>query len=240
MPTVKNPAALKKAYEAAAKKVAGGDIPTTFVYGGHTVFRSINPTSPYSSLPKPRAGGSISLAATIPLLRPPDATAERGNRFSGPSYNPSIPPMGGVYCVLQQQALMNESAHYSGKAHAWGLVNRCVLRMRITGTINVGDLSPHNPRAIRFFRELGPKVWNEMNDPQDCSVARGVALAFAQASYLHGISVQTVRESDRSDEERGDNIVFFSAGPAISCLEVDKVYYFGKTSTPEVFPVTRP
>jgi hypothetical protein len=240
MPTVNNPAALKKAYEAALKKITSGDFPSTFVYGGHTVFRSINPTSPYSYLPKPPAGGSISLSATVPLLRPPDATNERNNRFSGPSYNPAIAPMGGVYCVLQQQALMNESAHYSGKAHAWGLVNRCILRLRVTGTIQIGDLSPHNPMSMRFLRELGPRVWDEMNDPRDCSVARGIALAFATANYLQGISVQTVRESDRSDEERGDNIVFFSAGAAISCLEVDKVYYFGKTSTPEVFPVTRP
>ncbi|HEX3876333.1 MAG TPA: hypothetical protein VHW24_05070 [Bryobacteraceae bacterium] len=240
MPTVKNPAALKKAYEAALPKVKSNDFPTTMVVGGHTLFRAINPLSPYSMLPKPAAGAAVSLAATVPLLQPGDIGREGNNRFTGPSYNPGIQPIGGLYCVLQQQALVNELTHYSGKAAAWAVSGKCILRVRVKATITVADISPHHSHGMRFLRSLGPKVWDQMNDPDDCSVARGIGLAFATARFLHGMSVQTVRESERSAEERGDNLVLFSTAGPVQGVEVDKVYYFGKTSTPEAFAVTRP
>ena len=234
MPTVNDPAALRKAYVAARANLA--EVPTFMVQARQTVFRSINP----DFLRKPAAGGSISLSATIPLLRPYDSSREGKDRFTGPSRNTDVPQCGGLYCAMQQQALVNESAHYSRKAHAWALSGRCVLRLRITGSIFVADLSPHEPHALRFLRSLGPKTWEQMNDPHDCSVARGIGLACAQSGFLHGLSVQTVRTSNRSVEQRGDNLVLFSSGPPIRCVEVDQVCYFGKAYAPETFTVARP
>ena len=94
---------------------------------------------------------------------------------------------------------------------------------------------------MRFFRELGPKTWEEVNDPDDCSVARGIALAIAKTGIYRGISVQTVRESERSDEERGDNIVLF-ANPkqAVQGISIREVWFYGKVRTPEIFPVAFP
>jgi hypothetical protein len=115
-----------------------------------------------------------------------------------------------------------------------------VLRITVSGTLLVADLSPHNPAGVRFLRELGPKTWDQMNDPDDCSVARGIGLALGKTRFLHGLSVQTVRASERCEEERGDNLVFFSPGASVQGIEVDQVYFFGKTGTPDVFPVTRP
>jgi hypothetical protein len=236
VPKVLRKPALAAAYSAAKRKM--GDIPTLLLLPGTTVFRSFNPTKAYSLLPKPAAGQHVAKAQANLLLVPGDGHDERENRFSGPSYNPGIPDAAGLYCVLQQQALVNESMHYGSKAGVWTLTGRCVLKIRLRGPILVADLSPHHPRARRFLRELGAGTWEEMNDPKDCSVARGIGLAIAECGFLHGLSVQTVRESERSSEERGDNLVFLTPpGQAISGVDIEAAYYFGKTYDPEIFPV---
>ncbi len=241
MPTVKRPAILAAVYEAAKKKIDVRDIPTLVVQAGQTLFRSINPNSPYSSLPKPAPGTHVSKLQANKLLIPGDGTLELNNRFTGPSYSPAVPSASGLYCVLQQQALVNESMHYSGKVGAWALSGRCVLRIQVMGSLLVADLSPHNPRGLRFLRELGAGTWDQMIDPDDCSVARGIGLAIAQSGFLRGMSVQTVRESERSPEERGDNLVLFAPpNQAVPGLYIDEVSYYGKTSQPEVFPVAFP
>jgi len=241
MPDVKRPAALAKVYHAACQKIQNRDIPTLPVGSGQPLFRSINPASPYTSLPKPAAGGHVSKALANRLLVPGDGLIDLHNRFSGPSGDPGIGPASGLYCVLQQQALVNESTHYSTKNAFWALSGRCVLRLRVMGTIMVAELSPHNPRAMRFLRELGPKTWEEMTDPNDCSVARGIGLAIAHSGYMHGISVQTVRDSERSADEQGDNLVLFApAGSPVPNLYIDQAWYYGKTSKPDVYSVAFP
>src|ERR1700693_671028 len=179
MPDVKRPAALVKAYQAACRKIEAGDIPTLMVGGGQALYRSINPDSAHTRLLQPKPGTHVSKSQANNLLIPGDGAVDLHNRFSGPSGDPGIPAASGLYCVLQQQALVNESTHYSGKAPVWALSGRCVLRIWIMGTIHVAELSPHNPRAMRFLRELGSNTWDEMTDPKDCSVARGIGLAIA-------------------------------------------------------------
>lgn len=239
MPTVARPAALSAAYAAAIKKI--DDIPTLLVPAGTTLFRSFNPNSAYTLLPKPPAGTHVSKLQANKLLVPGDGVLELNNRFSGPSYDAGIPASAGLYCVLQQQALVNESMHYSRKVGVWALAGRCVLKIRLMGSMLVADLSPHNPRARRFLRELGAGIGDEMEDPKDCSVARGIGLAIAQSTALRGLSVQTVRKSERSAEERGDNLVCFtSPGNAISGIYIEEAYYYGKRNAPEIFPVAFP
>jgi hypothetical protein len=241
VPSVMRPAALIKTYEKAKAKIDAREIPTTFIEAGQAIYRSINPESPYTYLPKPVPGGHVSRGMANKLLIPGDGSVDLKNRFSGPSYDASILPASGLYCVLQQQALVNESTHYSGKAPTWALVNRCVLQFRVMGRILVADLSPHNPGAMRFFRELGKDTWERVNDPRDCSVARGIGLAVAQSRFLLGLSVQTVRESERSVDERGDNLVLFAkSGRGVSALYLDRAYYYGRKAQPEIFSVDFP
>jgi hypothetical protein len=241
MPTVKRPAKLAEIYLKTKAKIEAREVPTTFIDAGQVLYRSINPASPFTYLPKPAPGGHVSKAIANNLLIPGDGARDLNNRFSGPSYDGSIPSSSGLYCVLQQQALVNESAHYSGRVAKWALTGRCVLRIRVMGRLLVADLSPHNPRAMRFFRELDKDAWTQANDPTDCSVARGIGLAIAHSGYLKGISVQTVRESDRSDEERGDNLVLFAAaGQPVSPVYIEGAYYYGKTAKPDVFSVDFP
>ncbi|MGA9981742.1 MAG: hypothetical protein WBQ08_24205 [Candidatus Sulfotelmatobacter sp.] len=239
MPTVKRYTVLAAAYAAAKKKI--GEVPTVLLLPGQTLFRSFNPSSPYSLLPKPKAGTHVSKLQANKLLIPGDGALELENRFSGPSHDAAIPAAAGLYCVLQQQALVNEAMHYTGNPGVWALTGKCVLKMRLMGSMLVADLSPHNPRARRFVRSLGADMWDQMVDPKDCSVARGIGLAIAQNPALRGLSVQTVRESERSSEERGDNLVLFTApGRAIAGVYIEEAYYFGRTYAPEAFPVAFP
>ncbi len=239
MPKVKRYAALVAAFSATKKKI--DDVPTLLLNPGQTLFRSFNPNSPHSLLPKPQPGTHVSKSQANRLLIPGDGLRELENRFSGPSYNAAVPAAAGFYCVLQQQALVNEAMHYTGNPGVWALTGKCVLKMRLMGSILVADLSPHNPRARRYVRSLGADFWDQMVDPKDCSVARGIGLAIAQSGALRGLAIQTVRESERSPEERGDNLVLFTApGRAISGIYIEEAYYFGKTYTPEVFPVAFP
>ncbi len=237
MPTVKSSTALKQAYDAAQQKIALREVPTLLIQGVQAMFRSV----PAGILPKPAAGGHVSKSAANKLLVPYDLGTERGNRFSGPSYNsPAIPSVGGIYCVLQQQALINESMHYSGNPGATALDGKCVLRMRVMGVLMVADLSPHNPGSRRFLDSIGPKAWDEMNNPDDCSVARGIGLAIADSGFLHGLSVQTVRTSERSAGERGDNLVLFSSTGAVPQIFIDEAYYYAGSGAPQKFPVAFP
>jgi len=217
------------------------DMPTVLLQSGTTLFRSFNPNSAYTLLPKPQPGKHVSKSQANKLLIPGDGLRELNNRFSGPSYDPAIPAAAGLYCVQQQQALVNESMHYSHKVGVWALSGRCVLKMRLMGSILVADLSPHNPRGLRFLREMGGETWDEMVDPKDCSVARGIGLAIAETGVLRGLSVQTVRESERSAEERGDNLVLFTApGQTVPGIYIEEAYYYGKRYDPEIFPVEFP
>lgn len=242
MPSVKSPQAFEKAYLAAKQKIRAREIPTQIIPAGQTLYRSVNPASPYTQVTKPRPGGHVSKHQVNKLLIPADSTMDLKNRFSGPPpVGSAAPAAGGLYFVLQQQALVNESTHYSRKVPFWALAGRCVLVLRTMGALMVADISPHNPGGQRFVRELGKDVWQKMTDPDDCSVARGIGLAIAESGFMHGISVQTVRMSERSAEERGDNLVLFAAhGQAVPNVYIDEALFFGKTSTPEVFPVAFP
>lgn len=238
---VKSEALLADAYRRTTAKITAREIPTIFIEQGQAIYRAINPSGAHTYLPKPAAGCHVSRLASNRLLIPPDGNRDFGNRFSGPSNHPDIPPASGLYCVLQQQALVNEATHYSGRLPQWALVGKCVLRIRLMARLLVADLSPHNPRGRRFFRSLGDDVWDRVNDPRDCSSARGIGLAVAHSGFLDGLCVQTVRSSERSDEERGDNLVLFtSGGKPPRGLYIDKAYYFGKKADPEIFPVEFP
>src|SRR5438046_2690208 len=122
MPKVNSPAALSAAYAAVRKNI--DRIPTVLIHPGHTLFRSIDPNKPYTLLRKPAAGGHVSKLQANQLLAPADGSLELYNRFSGPSGDAKIPSIGGLYFVLQQQALVNESMHYSGKPGALALAGR--------------------------------------------------------------------------------------------------------------------
>ncbi len=264
MPSVARPDVLKAAYTAASALIRAREIPTELLHAQRTIFRSI----PARYLPKPAAGGHVSKSQAAKALEPFDGIAELNNRFSGPSYDSSIKAAGGLYCVLQAQALVNEVMFYARRAGVHkaipaggtfagaAMADRAVVKIVLMGPMLVADLSPHNPGTAKFFQQLerAPGLMNllartqyssqvsllgRMMDGDDCSVARGIGLAIAH-SHLRGLSVQTVRKSGRSPEERGDNLVLFgNAGAPIAGLYVDEASYFDRGGM-ETFPVQFP
>jgi hypothetical protein len=264
MPTVARPDVVKATYDAVSALIRSREIPTDLLFAGRTLFRSFSALR----LPKPAPGGCVSKTDAVKALEPFDGPDEKENRFSGPSYNPSIPPAGGLYCVLQQQALVNEAIFYGRRAGVHrslgaggtlagaALANKVVVKIVLKAQMLVADLSPHNPGAANFIRKIEQtrgyldllartqyaskvSLWSRMVDGDDCSVARGIGLAVAN-SYLHGLAVQTVRKSGRSPEEQGDNLVLFGkAKTPIGGLYVDQASYFDSGSM-ETFPVPRP
>jgi hypothetical protein len=255
MPPIKDEGVLIKAFLATKKRLDAGNFPTLPIDAGQSVFRYINPNNPHTLLAKPAKGQSLRRVDVNRLLAPGDGVLELENRFSGPPektalYQTYVPKagsaavaagilaLGGFYCGLQQQALVNEATHHNNRVAPWAFTGKCILRVRVTQPFTVAELSPHNPASRRLLRELGRGVEEDMNDPKDCSVARGMGLAIAQCSYLSGLTAQTVRESARSEEEKGDNLVLFAPqGVNFAFLDVDKVLYFGKTRDPETFSV---
>ncbi len=266
MPTVSRPDVVKATYDAVSALIQRREIPTEILHAGHAIYRAV----PARYLPKPAAGGHVSKALAAKTMEPFDGPVERNNRFSGPSYNPSIAQAGGLYCVLQQQALVNEVIYYARRAgvhHAIpaggtlagaALSDKAIVKIVLMSQMMVADLSPHNPGTVAFIHKVeqtpgyldllartqyASKVsfWSRMVDSDDCSVARGVGLAVAAATHLRGMSVQTVRKSGRSPEENGDNLILFgSAGSAVPGLYVDRVSYLDSAAGLENFPVQFP
>lgn len=256
MPTVKRPDVLAAVYRAMSGLIVRGAVPSTIIQHNHTIFRSV----PGQHLPKPPAGRSLSRHLANQALMPRDGAAGGENRFSGPSHDPAIPSASGLYCVLQQQALVNEVMHYSQKSGNTAFADKCVLKIRLMSSVNCVDLSPHNPGHQQFLNHLlnaqdvrqalaknalpavQINLWNQITDGSDCSVARGIGLAVANSSAYHGLIAETVRESDRSAAERGDNLILFGASMTrISLLWVEQAWFFDNGAVgPEVFPVDFP
>jgi len=266
MPTVARADVLKAVYEAASRQIQAREMPTMLIPAEQTIFRSV----PARFLPKPVAGGHVSKRQASEALKPRDGADEAKNRFSGPSYNSGIRDAGGLYYVLQQQALVNEVMHYALKGGVQrsmtpgvkladaAMEDKCVIKIVLMRQILVAELSPHNPGMASFLKKLEHSpglidllartqytsqvgLWSRMVDGDDCSVARGLGLAVANSGFLGGLAVQTVRKSGRSDEERGDNLVLFGASmQPIPGLYVDQAYYFNRQGAIEAFPVEFP
>jgi hypothetical protein len=252
MATVMRPAVLAAVYEETLRNISS--IPTMLIAAERTIYRSV----PSQYLPQPPPGGHVSKAAAGQALRPRDGVTESNNRFSGPSYSAAIRAAGAIYCVLQQQALVNEVMHYGRLAGVPGpaaLVDRCVIQIVLMRQLLVADLSPHNAAVHDFIDRLqaaaalmgvlaheyswGGGLWQRLEDSDDCSVARGIALAVARSGFP-GLSVQTVRKSERSAAERGDNLVLFGTqGQEVQGVYVDQALYFTAAGI-ERFPVQFP
>lgn len=260
MPVVERPAVLKAVYLEAVRKFTARDAPTELLPANQSLFRFF----PYKYFHL-NTDGVFPRHLANKLLAAYDLDKDV-NRFTGQSLNANIPACGGLYCALQQQALVNELLHYTraepaprlaqnGFPHPdIALSRKCVVRIRLMGARLLLDLSPHSSHAKAFIDDLDrhpniqstlrvtrshPKpLWEQLSDPFDCTVARAIGLAAANSGYLHGIKALTVRPSNRSDEETGDNVIFFSQNSLpISGLWIDRAYVFPLSGPPQVIPV---
>jgi hypothetical protein len=262
LPTVRFPALLAAVHRAALRSAS--DVPSTIFFAGTTFFRTFDQKYFVADahrriLRRDHANNALRI--------PRDSDK---NRFTGASHNASIDPVGGLYCSLQQQALVNEAAFYreAGRAERAAragmplpkaiprsavLSDRAAIKLRNLGPVIAAELSPHNVEAVRFVNGIGndagvqtamkssgrgaKTMWEELNDADDCSVARGFGLALAKFGY-QALCSQTVRESERSALERGDNVVFFGIeGRLVDNLSVVEAYLFPVVGELQVYPV---
>jgi hypothetical protein len=234
MPQAKDPALLASVYAATRSLLDKREIPTRPLERFQTVFRSI----PLTFIKKPLPGAFISAVEERNAISPFDQQTDR-NRWSGISHAPNIPAAGGLYCVLQQQALVNEVMHYhrgqKGPLTPFdpaSFADKVVAQFYLKNSILALDLSNSNPATQQFYAKLLPQLSqnrlqiHQMLSADDCSIPRAIGLAVAQCSYLHALIVPTMRFSDRSPYERGDNVVFFGPNQQpIPHLVVEKITF---------------
>jgi len=134
------------------------------------------------------------------------------------------------------------------------LNRKFIVKIRLMGSLLVADLSPHNPgsrqfitdlersadvhAALQLSRSLSNSLWDQLFDSEDCSVARGIGLAVASSTTLRGLQALTVRPSNRSVDETGDNVVLFGHNDQqVPGLWVEEAYVFPISGRMQVYPV---
>lgn len=262
MPSAKRPHVVKAVYEAASQLLAKRDAPTELIQANRVLYRAAD--LKYMTV---NANGVFPRGAANQALVVRDGTWDT-NRFSGISKVPGIQAAGGLYCAIQQAALVNELLHYTANQPgvimntATGLpfpastfAQKFVVQIRLMHSLMVCDISPHNAASRSFLNAIGnaPTVqtalrqggnlpisfWTELVDGHDCSAARGLGLAVAYSGYLHGLQAATVRQSDRALDESGDNVVLFGLdGQPLSGMWIECAYRFPMSGPPEKIPVS--
>src|SRR5947209_5927466 len=109
MPCAQHPFLLKAVYERASELIRGRDqtVPTELIGNQRTVYRSFD-----KAFVQIDAKGAFDSRYASQALIIRDEMTDR-NRFSGQSFDASIPAYGGLYCSAQQQAQVNEILHYA-------------------------------------------------------------------------------------------------------------------------------
>src|SRR5438105_4911674 len=111
MPTVKSPDLLKVVYEATL--LIARDSPSTMPEPNSTVFRAFSDDYFVVDVNRPILRRDHADGA----LRVPPFTRDE-NRWTGLPHCAGVQASGGLYCSIQQQATVNEVAHYFEKARA--------------------------------------------------------------------------------------------------------------------------
>ena len=134
------------------------------------------------------------------------------------------------------------------------LSRRCIVQIRLLSSVLAMDLSQHNKARAQFLARIGASgevqkavqksaqpqrsILDYLSDGEDCSVARAIGLAVAHSDYLKALQVTTVRPSDRSQEELGDNLVFFGQDEEqVPALYIEKAYLFPLTGQPRLLSI---
>jgi hypothetical protein len=246
MPTIQKPNVFAAAYQAMKALLEAREVPTRQLFPNQCVYRSVS--AQYLSRPAP--GEFVTEAHQRAALSPFDEGADR-NRWSGSAAH-GIAPAGGLYCVLQQQALVNEIMHYfrgqrgpAGPFSPAAFADKAIVKIRVYRTILCVDLSSSNAVTKDFLAVLLDMVARGATKPvrgpfphtnaieiqralgaDDCSIPRGIGLAIAHCGFAPALIVPTMRFSERSIHERGDNIVFFGPNRVpIPGLMVEEVLY---------------
>ncbi len=261
MPRVMSAHLLRAVYSEASRLIEARKIPTELVPTTVSLYRSFD--QQHTTI---NTQGIFPRQAANAALTVRDQSLDV-NRFSGQSFTAGIPAYGGLYCSMQAQAIVNEMQHYARsnkKVPRKGntgfpqvdavLRSKCIVRIRLMSSVLAADISTHNPGRARFLEAIDRSadvqaalraagrgartVAYELNDTEDCSAARAIGLAVANAPWLRALKATTVRSSDRSPDETGDNLIFFGRNEErIGGLWLDEAYLFPLVGEPIVCPI---
>jgi hypothetical protein len=273
MPRVNFPELLHAVYDEALRLIEQRQIPTELIPASAVLFHYLD-----------LQYATINTQVVFPRQSANEALIIRNqfsneHRFSGQSSPTGVTAYGGLYCSLQQQAIVNEISHYArtipgvprgqrNNPNNWNIAppdntfpdvdaalrGKCIVRIRLMSSVLAADISTHNPGSAAFLEALGRTdavqkalracggtglpLAHRISDSEDCSAARGIGLAVANTPWLKALKVTTARDSDRSSEEKGDNLIFFgNNGIQVPRLWIDQAYFFPLRGGPIICPV---
>lgn len=263
MPNVGSPAVLSAVYSAALRRA--GDAPTTLVPANSTFFRAFDQI--YFTVDMHRRILRRDQAMNTLMIRDQYSDQNRFTGLSHDPHIPSsgglycaLQQQSLVNEVVHYvEAARSQSAAARGAAPPKPVPRTAVfntkaaVKIRALGPVLAVDISPHNAYGATFVNSIGADttvksalkaagkgstpLWDAMNDGADCSAARGLGLALAQHGY-EALCAQTVRTSERSPLERGDNLIFFGRqGEVVRNLSIVEAYLFPVVGSLEVYPV---
>lgn len=254
MPYVTQPLMLEAVFSAVTERIKNGLMPTYLLHPRTPLFRSV--PEKYAAL---NGESLLELSSAQENLRIRNAT-DFGNRFSGSSYSTKIASRGALYFSESEASLVNEHFWYARDKRAYrdeltgypvlhpSLVEKRILKASISAPMLVADLDVHAGHDVGFLNELQQSaeiqsvmkltrypyqsLLEAMKSSTDCSVARGIGLAVATSRELFGLRVGTIRESDRSSDETGNNLVLYGMQDKfLTGLKIESVFCFGYDST---------
>jgi hypothetical protein len=134
------------------------------------------------------------------------------------------------------------------------LAEKCIVRIRLMSSFLALDLTTHNSGAQMFVGEIersravqsaihlahapSKPLWDWIFDGWDYTIARGIGLAVASSDYLSALRVGSARHADRSENETGDNLIFFGRnGSQVPNLYISEAYLIQAHGQPVRYPV---
>ncbi len=228
MVTIKNPNLHRAAYSIVLDLIKAGQVPTDIIHPGARMLRTtdrkfINIT--------PQGQLALSSAAASMTIR--NAYKDE-SRWSGISTMKGK-QVGAIYLSEVEAANFNETLWYFYQSRSQnnflpkggaGLANemmrgKMVLDVIVTHPLCVFDLSIHESLVQGLLGTLQKSadikaaipahttLQEIYRDPANCDIERAIALAAADSKIFQGLRAGTVRMSERSAEESGNNVIVF-------------------------------
>ncbi len=228
MVTIKNPNLHRAAYFTVLDIIKAGQVPTDIIHPGTRMLRTTD-----RKYIKITSEGFLALSSAAASLMIRNAYKDE-SRWSGSSTMRGK-QVGAIYLSEAEAANFNETLWYFYQSRSQnnclpkggvGLANemmrgKMVLDVIVTHPLCVFDLSIHESFVMDLIGILQKSaevkaaipthttVLDIYRDPDNCDIERAIALAAADSKIFHGIRAATVRLSERSDEESGNNVILF-------------------------------
>jgi hypothetical protein len=226
--TIKNPNLHRAAYHIVSDIIKAGQVPTDLIHPGTRMLRTTD-----RKYTKITSEGQLALSSAAAAMTIRNAYQDV-SRWSGISTMRGK-QVGAIYLSEVEAANFNETLWYFYQSRSQnnflpkggvGLATemmrgKMVLDVIVTHPLCVFDLSLHENFVMDLIGILQKSsevktaipghttVLDIYRDPGNCDIERAIALAAADSKIFHGIRAGTVRMSERSADESGNNVIVF-------------------------------